>query len=84
MSARKSSLGRVLAYVATARPAPDFEDLGRSLRDLSRPELSAAVEELVRRRLIVADSIPHPHRPLFDPPIVRYRAVALKGGVNHA
>lgn len=80
---RRQIEGRALAAIAVARRLPTFEDVGMSLRDVSRAELVAALDALVKRGLVVVETFPSKRLPLLDPPTICYKSVALQGGFRH-
>lgn len=78
--------GRVLAAVAVCsrRRLPTSGDLQQELPGITVEQLDRALLALEARGLIAREEFPSQMRPLFDPPVVCYRPVALQGGLrNH-
>jgi len=74
--------GRIVAAIAVAKRPTTFDELARSLSDVDRPALADALVDLVARGFLAEDKVPSASSPLFDPPTVRYAAVAVKGGLR--
>lgn len=78
--------GRVLAAVAVCsrRRLPSVGDLQHELPGVTAEQLDRALLALEARGLIAREEFPSQTRPLFEPPLVCYRPVALQGGLrNH-
>ena len=79
---RRVTLGRVMtavAVLARQRP-PALRDVLRELPDLSHGAVLSALNDLVVRGMLAAESEPAELLPLLNPRVVRYRPVALAAG----